>query len=92
MRYGARPLKRAWQDVVEKPLADWILRQDKRALKKASSVDMDLSREEQAQIALDERIDQLMEQNKGADIQQIVRQAQEETESPAARVSIKLCP
>lgn len=92
VRYGARPLKRAWQDVVEKPLADWILRQDKRALKKAASVDMDLSREEQAQIALDERIDQLMEQNKGADIQQIVRQAQEETESPAARVSIKLCP
>lgn len=38
IRFGARPLKRAFQDIVSTPLAGWLLGQNDRALKKAGRI------------------------------------------------------
>lgn len=40
VRYGARPLKRAWSELVEAPMADWLLRQSPRKLKAASTLNV----------------------------------------------------
>lgn len=37
-RYGARPLKRAWNDIVVTPLSRWLLSQSPRRVKRADTV------------------------------------------------------
>lgn len=42
VRYGARPLARAWKTMIENPMADFLLSAPKRSLKKASALSLDV--------------------------------------------------
>lgn len=42
VQYGARPLRRAWADIVETPMAEFLLKQGPRIIGKASSLTVDM--------------------------------------------------
>ncbi|MCS5596432.1 MAG: ATP-dependent Clp protease ATP-binding subunit [Alphaproteobacteria bacterium] len=58
VRYGARPLKRAWQDAIETPLAEFLLSKGTNALKRADTISLRADKNDSYN---DKTMDQLLE-------------------------------